>query len=314
MGSSKPTIVDVAEAAGVAVGTASNALSGKGRVSGATRARVAKVAAELSYVPNRGASGLPTGKTMAVGIRFGHDATIPGGAFFIETLDAAAEAADKAGYGLLIRRSGRPLGDQVDAEIVVDATESDDLVAPGGVPVVTIGRNTELSVPWVDVDHRSVMSTLLDHLALLAPNDRGAWFVTLPQRLGFVEALEDSFREWSAEHEITPEILEIPDASEEIGEIVLRELDERGSPAMIVTALDRQAVGVRHALAAAGLDVPVGSASDGSVLGLLDPPVSAMSLDGAAHGETAVRMVLDWIRTGERPGNVLLPARLRIRS
>ncbi|MFN8113090.1 MAG: LacI family DNA-binding transcriptional regulator [Solirubrobacterales bacterium] len=314
MGSSKPTIVDVAEAAGVAVGTASNALSGKGRVSGATRARVAKAAEELSYVPNRGASGLPTGKTMAIGIRFGHDSTIPGGAFFIEVLDAAAEAADKAGYGLLIRRSGRPLGDQVDAEIVVDPTQNDDLVAPGGIPVVSIGRNTEPSVPWVDVDHRAVMSTLLEHLASLAPADGGAWFVTLPQRLGFVEALEDSFREWCADREMAAEVLEIPDASEEVVEIVLRQLDQGGEPALIVTALDRQAVGVRHALAAAGLDVSVGSASDGVVLGLLDPPVSAMSLDGAAHGETAVRMVLDWIRTGEAPGNVLLPARLRIRS
>lgn len=314
MGASKPTIVDVAQAAGVAVGTASNALSGKGRVSGATRARVAKAAAELAYVPNRGASGLPTGKSMAIGIRFGHDSTIPGGAFFIEVLDAAAEAADKAGYGLLIRRSGRPLGEQVDAEIVVDPTENDDLVPANAVPVVSIGRNEQPSVPWVDVDHRAVMSTLLDHLADLASGEGGAWFVTLPQRLGFVEALEDSFREWCAEHDRTAGVLEIPDASEEVVEIVLREIENRGSPALIVTALDRQAVGVRHALAAAGLDAPVGSASDGVVLGLLDPPVSAMSLDGAAHGETAVRMVLDWIRTGEAPGNVLLPARLRIRS
>jgi hypothetical protein len=43
--SSRPTIVDVAEAAGVAVGTASNALS-----------------------------GLPTGRKMSIGLRFGHDA------------------------------------------------------------------------------------------------------------------------------------------------------------------------------------------------------------------------------------------------
>lgn len=314
MRASKPTIVDVARAAGVAVGTASNALSGKGRVSGATRARVAKAAEELSYVPNRGASGLPIGKTMAIGIRFGHEATIPGGAFFIEALDSAADAADQAGYGLLIRRSGRPLGDQVDAEIVVDPTDNDDLVASSAVPVVSIGRNAEPSVPWVDVDHRAVMRTLLDYLAAHAPGEGGGWFVTLPQRLGFVEALEQSFGEWCAEHGRTAEVLQIPDASEEVVEIVLRELEARGSPALMVTALDTQAVGVRHALLAAGLDVPVGSASDGSVLGLIDPPVSAMALDGAAHGETAVRMVLDWIRTGEAPGNVLLPARLRIRS
>lgn len=102
---SRATIVDVAEAAGVAVGTASNALSGKGRVSATTRARVAKVAADLEFVPHRAARGLPTGRTMNIGLRFGHEATIRGGDFFVDMLDAATQAAERNGYGLVLRSS-----------------------------------------------------------------------------------------------------------------------------------------------------------------------------------------------------------------
>ena len=310
---SRPTIVDVAAAAGVAVGTASNALSGKGRVSAATRARVAKVAADLAFVPHRAARGLPTGRTMSIGLRFGHDATIPGGDFFIELLDAAAGAADKSGYGLLIRRSGRPETDLVDAHIVVDPTESDKLAgAQHGVPVVTVGRNRTPSVPWVDVDHEAAMQTLLGHLSDRA-DDGPAWFVALPQHLGFVDALEDAFQVWVSGEGRESQVLRSPDAPHEVVDLVQRQIAESGKPAMIVTALDRQAVGVQYALTAAGLTVPIGSASDGEALGLIAPPVSAMSLDGAAHGRTAVRMLLDWIRTDEVPQSQLLPARLRAR-
>jgi DNA-binding LacI/PurR family transcriptional regulator len=311
--SPRPTIVDVAEAAGVSVGTASNALSGKGRVSGATRARVAKAAEELAFVPHRGASGLPTGRTMSIGIRFGHDAAIPGGDFFIEMLDAAADAADRAGYGLLIRRSGRPQTALVDGHIVVDPTASDPLSeSEHGVPVVTIGRNRTNSVPWVDVDHRAAMSTLLGHLAGRA-GEGPVWFVALPQHLGFVDALEDGFHRWVEAEGREGVVLRSSDAALQVVDLVQLKLEESGKPALIVTALDRQAVGVQYALSAANLTVPVGSASDGVALGFLVPPVSAMALDGAKHGVTAIRMLLDWIRTGEVPQSVTLPARLRVR-
>ncbi len=310
---SRPTIVDVAETAGVAVGTASNALSGKGRVSAATRARVAKVAAELGFVPHRAARGLPTGRTMSIGIRFGHDATIPGGDFFVEMLDAAAQTADDSGYGLLLRRSGRPETDLVDAHIVVDPLENDLLVGvEREMPVVTVGRNRAPSVPWVDVDHEAAMGALLEHLAGRA-GDGPAWFVTLPQHLGFVDALEGAFNAWTQRNHRAGVVVRSPDTSHDVVASIGAALAASGPPALLATALDRQAVGAQHALITAGLAIPVGSASDGDALRLINPPVSAMALDGAAHGRAAVEMVMDWLRTGEIPGNRLLPAHLRAR-
>lgn len=310
---SRATIVDVAEAAGVAVGTASNALSGKGRVSAATRARVAKAAADLEFVPHRAARGLPTGRTMTIGLRFGHEATIPGGEFFVDMLDAAAEEAERHGYGLLICRDGGSGSALVDAHLVVDPAEGDDLPeAQGGVPVVTIGRNSAPTVPWVDVDHEAAMRTLLDHLAGRS-GDGPVWLVTMSGHLAFLESLERACRAWAQEAGRECVVQRSGGAARELVELMQGQLEESAPPALVATALDWQAIGVQHALVGAGIEVPLGSASDGDALSLITPPVSAMALDGAAHGRVAVGMLFDWLRTREVPQNQILPTRLRAR-
>lgn len=308
---SRPTIVDVAEAAGVAVGTASNALSGKGRVSAATRVRVAKVAAELNFVPHRAARGLPTGRTMTIGLRFGHEATIPSGEFFMEMLDAAAFTAEHHGFGLLICRSGsRAL---VDGHLVVDPAEDDELPEQEDeLPVVSVGRSSAQTVPWVDVDHVAAMRKLLDHLARMA-GDGPVWLVTLGGRLAFLESLERACRAWAADADREPVILRTGDRADDVVATVRTAIQGSATPALVATALDWQAIGAQHMLAASGIEVPIGSASDGDALSLIAPPVSAMALDGSAHGRVAVEMLLGWIRTGKRPENQVLPTHLRAR-
>lgn len=306
----RPTIVDVARTAGVAVGTASNALSGKGRVSAATRALVIKVADDLSFVPQRAARGLPTGRTMSIGLRFGHDATVPAGDFFLALLDSAARHADASGYGLMIRRSEGAEYDSVDGLIIVDPTDADERNgAASGLPVVTVGRTRKRSLPWVDVDHEAALTTLVEHLELAA--GRGpAWFVRLPQSLGFVDALESSFRMWLRRSSRPGEVLHGPDDARAIADLMPAWLADHDVPALIVTTLDAQAVGVQFGLGQAGLALPLGSASDGQALALISPAVSGMALDGASHGREAVAMVLEWLQTGSPPANRLLPARL----
>ena len=68
---SKPTIRDVAEAAGVSLTTVSYVLSGRSggttRISQPTQDRVHAAARELGYVPNRAARGMRRGRTDARG-------------------------------------------------------------------------------------------------------------------------------------------------------------------------------------------------------------------------------------------------------
>jgi LacI family transcriptional regulator len=62
------TLGDVAKRAGVSIATASKAINDRGEVATATRARVLRAAAELSFRPNVLAQSLVAGRTRAVGL------------------------------------------------------------------------------------------------------------------------------------------------------------------------------------------------------------------------------------------------------
>jgi LacI family transcriptional regulator len=62
------TIRDVARAAGVSIGTVSKALNNSGTLSGATRARILEVAAEIGFRPNDLAQALHRGQSFTVGL------------------------------------------------------------------------------------------------------------------------------------------------------------------------------------------------------------------------------------------------------
>ncbi|MHB1572261.1 MAG: LacI family DNA-binding transcriptional regulator, partial [Solirubrobacteraceae bacterium] len=64
----RPTIRDVAQEAGVAIVTVSDALNGKGRVDPGTRKRITEVARRLGYQANRHARGLRSGRSRALGL------------------------------------------------------------------------------------------------------------------------------------------------------------------------------------------------------------------------------------------------------
>ncbi|MEO6084749.1 MAG: LacI family DNA-binding transcriptional regulator [Umezawaea sp.] len=62
------TLTDVARLAGVSVSTASKALNGRDEVAPATRERVQRAAADLSFQPNALARGLISGRTGTIGL------------------------------------------------------------------------------------------------------------------------------------------------------------------------------------------------------------------------------------------------------
>jgi LacI family transcriptional regulator len=68
VGNKPATISDVARLAGVAVGTASKALNGRGSLSAQTRQRVLSAAEELGFQPNKAAVALNSGRTYTVGM------------------------------------------------------------------------------------------------------------------------------------------------------------------------------------------------------------------------------------------------------
>src|SRR5262245_60979399 len=93
----KPTIVDVAERAGVSVGTVSHVLNARGNVSSARRGRVAAAMAELGFVPNAVAQSLRRSESRVVGLC----TPLTSSAYFAALLEMFEDLAAAQGYELM---------------------------------------------------------------------------------------------------------------------------------------------------------------------------------------------------------------------
>ena len=102
------TIKDVARLAGVSVGTASMAVNGKPGVNAETKARVLAAAGQLDYYPNQAARNLIHRKTSTLGLIV-TDITNP---FFAGIVDEVRQAAEQAGFKLILGVSGDRTGEE----------------------------------------------------------------------------------------------------------------------------------------------------------------------------------------------------------
>lgn len=100
--SNRPTLQDVADAAGVSTATVSRVINAPDKVTLASRDRINAVIARLGYTPNFGARALATNRTNTVG------AIIPSmaNAMFASGVQSFQETLAEAGVTLLIGTSG----------------------------------------------------------------------------------------------------------------------------------------------------------------------------------------------------------------
>ncbi|WP_207930560.1 LacI family DNA-binding transcriptional regulator [Streptomyces hainanensis] len=172
----RPTIVDIAAAAGVSKSLVSLALRGDEGVSDATRARILGVADELGYRSNTLARGLVQGRTMLLGVLL-TDLANP---YHTEVVAGVEEAADAEGFTALLahgRNDRRRLEQQLDAllqlsvdGVVVISSWLDPRVlteAARRAPVVMVGRPAEhpTGVDTVANDDAAGATAAVEHLA-----------------------------------------------------------------------------------------------------------------------------------------------------
>jgi LacI family transcriptional regulator len=153
--SSAPTIIDVAELAGVSRATASRAMGNYGRIAAHTVEQVRKAAAELGYRPNEVARAMRQGRTKTIGLVIIADFT---NAFFDRATKAIVDAAKSRGYQVLITNTDEDIAaerqaietlvdKQVDGLIVVPSTAAvhDHLIKiqQSGKPMVLLDRRLE---------------------------------------------------------------------------------------------------------------------------------------------------------------------------
>jgi LacI family transcriptional regulator len=172
----RPTVDDVAAAAGVSRATAARVLGGYGRVSQATRTRVRQRAEALGYTPNRLAQGMVTGRTMTLGF-VSADMQNP---FFGQTMRGFTDFARSKGYDVVVANSEEDphlerravqtlLERRVDGMVVAptelrQAAHLDDVVT-SGVPIVLVDRSVRgLAADCVLIDNVSAARDAVRHL------------------------------------------------------------------------------------------------------------------------------------------------------
>jgi len=171
---SRPTIYDVAAAAGVSKSLVSLVLRGSPRVSEASRARVQQAIDDLGYRPSRAASALASDRTQAVGLLI-DDYANP---WFIDLARGLHEVLGPEGYRLSVVdvATASPAEDPVDGllssrvdGIVVAMDVPGALFGPGAPPLVIAGTRAQAMADADSVanDDRLGARLAVEHLLAL---------------------------------------------------------------------------------------------------------------------------------------------------
>jgi DNA-binding LacI/PurR family transcriptional regulator len=331
------TLREVASAAGVSVGTASNAFSRPERVSAQARERVHAAAQRLGYGgPDPAARRLRTRSAGALGLIFTEDLEFAfGDLAALQFLEGVAGALRDRGAGLLIvppstedAEATRLVREAlVGAFVVYSSPNRDPRVAAAvqrRLPVVVVDQPHDVPrIPFVGIDDRAGARAAAEHVRALghervavvsfALTSGGLVFpVTEERRAGYREGLGD----------LDPEVVvcrpNAHEAAEEVGRALLHR-DPPDRPTALLCMSDAIALGCRRVAAALGIDVP-GELSivgfDGSPVALLsDPPLTTVAQPMAEKGRLATELALAAAAGRKRlPRRTILPAELIVRG
>lgn len=322
----KPTIIDVAQAAGVSPATVSNALNGRRYVDAMTREAVKAVARRLGYTPNLRAQRLRTGQADTIALLSSMPFAVAAGpsrlGFLMEIAAVAATVAIENGLALVLvppLETARPavldrLG--VDGALVLEPMTDDPDVAHllgRGVPVVTIGRQAGRAgdaLPHVDLRSAATAQLLLGHLS-----DQGSRRIALligAQTRNSYQETESIYRAFAQARAMPPLVRRLDErGGDEGGRLeTLRLLAEHPEIDAICAPVDAFAAGAVRAIQESGRCVPedvcVVTRYDGLRARSCTPPLTAVDLHLEEIASLAVTLMLEQIE-GRPPRSCLGP-------
>ena len=307
----RPTIADVAAAAGVSRTTVSHALSGAGKVNADTRALVQRVAIEVGYRPSPRARALRGGRSNVLGVVSSMSRSVAGGparlGFYMEVAAAAAERALAHGYALVLVP---PTEDgptaaldsvAVDGVIVVEPAEGDPLVDQirrNGIPFVSLGQvDGDGAVSQVDLHPVAVADLPVGHLADQGVRQPALMVGDRPRES--YRAVVHRFRTEARDRGWAPTVLTLPEGDGAAGaRAATREL-LRSAPSTdgVIAFVDAFAAGVMAALAELERRVPddvlVLTRYDGVLARTSSPAITAVDLHLGAAAARAVDLLVE---------------------
>jgi DNA-binding LacI/PurR family transcriptional regulator len=329
----RPTITDVARAAGVSKGTVSYALNGRPGVSEQTRRRVLALAEEMGYRASSAARRLAGAPAHVVGLTLNREAELLGvEPFFIELIGGLEAELALHGYGLMVQMAADQAAEaaiyrswwserRADGVLVCDVRRDDKRVAELqqlGMPAVVIGppsASGSLVSLWSDDEAAAEES--VRYLAALG-HRRIARVAGIPD-LAHTRIRTAAFTAICAELGIDDAITITTDYSKEGGARATRELLSTSQrPTAVVYDNDVMAVAGLAVAAEIGLSVPsdlsVIAWDDSEICELVHPPLTALSRDITAYGTHAAQLLLAAIGGGQVSSLQLDAAHLRPRG
>ncbi len=332
---------DVAERAGVSVGSASQAFGRPELVSEHVRVRVLEAAEALGYPgPDPAARRLRTGRAGAIGLIFAerlrYAFTDPAQPPF---LSGVAGAMREAPTGLLLIPDSRYRDEAartvreaaVDGFIVYSTPRNDPRVEAAiarRLPVVTVDQPRGVATSFVGIDDRAAARSAARHLRELGHQRVAVLsFITAldPPKAALerdlsVERLE-GYREGLGEAWDTTRVRTCrPNAPEPAREATLELLGEVDPPTAILAMSDTLAFGALEAAAELGVPVP----AELSLVGFDDTPAARLTTPAlttvAQPQEEKGRLAAEWliedIERGEGSGRrqAILPTELVVRD
>jgi LacI family transcriptional regulator len=333
--STRPTIRDVADRAGVSVATVSRVMNEKGDVSAETREKVRAAATALGYLSASTARALVAQRTRLVAVVVGDNAGHRDLSmlFFSKVIGAVSRRLTHSHYEPLllpvdaeteIAPGEAILDHQFDAAIVIGVDDDDPLIdslALRRVPLVGIDVRCEgPHAAFVGSDHADGVRLALGHLYALghrriahiagaantvAGRERLAAFDAEAERLGL---------------EVPSEFIRAADFSSASGYAeACALLALAAPPTAIVVASDLMALATLQAIRDFGLtpgsDVSVVGFDDLEPASLAHPPLTTIRQDRSALGTLAATRAIEMMEHPEAPSRgAVVPVELVVRA
>jgi DNA-binding LacI/PurR family transcriptional regulator len=329
----RPTISEVAQAAGVSKGAVSFALNDRPGVAEDTRARILEVAKSLGWTPSHRARAFSTSRAYAVGLVLARPPeTLGADPFFPVFIAGVERVLTDHGHALVLQvvpsqreetASYRRLAadGRVDGVFVLDLRISDRriaLIKKLRLPAVTVGRPDVASpFPAVLVDDQQAIAAIVTHLAELGH-----------ERIAHVAGPDDylhgvtrrvAWESTLAAHALPPGPCVVSDFSAVGGANATRTLLRRADPpTAIVYANDVMAIAGLTVARECGIDVPrelsITGFDDTELAAHVSPALTSVRTDPFGWGRAAARTLLDLIDGKPAADVEMPPARLVLRA
>ncbi|WP_078409871.1 LacI family DNA-binding transcriptional regulator [Priestia abyssalis] len=319
----KPTIYDVANAAGVSIATVSMVINNTGRISTRTRNKVLKVMDELKYYPSAAASTLTGKSTRTLGLLMPNIAN----PFYSELARNMEDRADELGYSVIVCSTDYKeereqkyvslfLRKQVDGFIITSGFNNVGLIKElidQQIPIILVAYNiSQFSLNTVSVDDYIGGYQATAHLAELGHQRIAVITETVQSSVDRIRGYHNALKDYELvyDEDLCIEIAATVANGEKATEQFLK-LKE--PPTAIFAFNDILALGAMEAVRKRGLSIP----EDISIIGFDDtllasysnPPLTTIAQPLEDIGDQAIDLIVAEIEGKKRAAQriMLLP-------